>query len=510
MTKREQKLQRKVDKLTTINQELKNKIKLLDERLRIELLKKYGQKREKLPDDNNFLPGLEPEEVVEVEEEVPTEEVVKDSNTPKKKRKKSRKFSDFTKNLETKVTVIKISDEQVEAEGLVKIGYDSYKRIAVIPSTYYVEETQVMKYAIREYPSAGIIMPNHPKGAITGSYFDASFYAQVLVRKYVDHLPLYRQVEIMKRLGLEVSRQTLSKMVLKLSDTLDPLVQLLQKLILDSENVFLDETEVKLQAIEKCKKSYFWQMSGSDPSQPEQIADPPLVCFKFYDNRKHENVDHLLGENYQGNFHSDAYKAYEQYAQKEGVNWQPCWAHARRNFFEATTQLKFRSKIITLMDKLFEAEREYWELFKEGTSNEKCLAFRESNCKPLVDQIFSEIDDFVKEGGYLLKEKIFTACGYLTNRKRHFKTFLQHPNMRIDNNVSERKIRPITIGRKNWIFVGSVRGGEAAANIYSLVQTCRNLNINPQEYLEDVLRRISNISDLELPTLLPHNWSKQD
>ena len=138
------------------------------------------------------------------------------------------------------------------------------------------------------------------------------------------------------------------------------------------------------------------------------------------------------------------------------------------------------------------------------------MAFRESNCKPLVEQIFSEIDGFVKEGGYLLKEKTFTTCGYLTNRKTHFKTFLQHPNMRIDNNVSERKIRPITIGRENWISVGSVRGGEAAANIYSLVQTCRNLNINPQKYLEDVLRRISNISDLELPTLLPQNWLKQD
>ena len=513
MTSRENKLTKQVEELARLvkqleasNQQLMDRNKLLDERLRIELLKKYGQKREKFPTDNNFLPGLEPNEATDLVEpaEVSEEKVL----TQKGKRKKQRSFTDLEKNLETKIKVLKFSDEQVEKDGLVAIGYDSYKRIVVVPSKYYVEETQVMKYAIREFPSAGIIMPERPKGAIAGSYFDASFYADILVKKYVYHLPLYRQEEMMKQLGLDVSRQTLSKMTLKLSDVIDNLVQLLKSTILDSKNVFLDETEVKLQAKDKCKKSYFWQMSGADPKFRDQIPDPPLVYFEFHDNRRHENVANLIGENYQGNFHSDAYKAYEQFAKKDGVNWQVCWAHARRNFFEATTNMEMRSKVVKLMDQLFEQERNYWELFENETSDEKLLKFRATNCKLIVDEIFSELKSFMTKGHYLPKEKIFTACTYMYSRMSAFKTFLQHPNVRIDNNVSERKIRPITIGRKNWIFVGSERGGKAAANIYSLVQTCRNLDIDPRTYLTDIFRRINNTSDLELVNLLPQNWSK--
>ena len=125
-----------------------------------------------------------------------------------------------------------------------------------------------------------------------------------------------------------------------------------------------------------------------------------------------------------------------------------------------------------------------------------------------MDDIFGLLKEFHDRMQWLPKEKIIEATKYLVSREKHFCNFLNHADLRIDNNPCERNMRPIAIGRKNWMFVGSVNGGEAAATINSLIQTCRNLNINPQEYLEDVLHRINNTPEQELSTLLPQNWTK--
>ena len=465
----------------------------------------YKSKRERLPQEGEqMLPGFEGLDKTEVLVE---EEVVESESKPvTNKRKKQRKFKDYTKHLEVVEKLIDLTDG--EKKGMLEIAEDSYDRLAVIPAKYYIERTIVKRYVFENHPTAGVVTGFRPKNAIPGSFFASSFYSEVLVKKYADHLPLYRIEEQLLRQGLPISRQTLSKMVLKLAEVLSPLAKLLKQTILDSKNVFMDETTVKMQQKGVCKQAYFWLLSGADKNQRSQISDPPLVFYEFHDNRRHENVKNILGEKYKGSLHSDAYEAYENFAQKEGVIWQVCWAHARRKFFESKEQSKFRKEILKLMDQLFEKEREYWKLFKKEENETTLLQFRAKNCEPLTKKIFDKIEDFLTHGKYLKDSSILKACNYIFYRKESFCNFLTHPQMRIDNNVSERKIRPLTIGRKNWLFVGNERGGEAAATIYSLIQTCRNLKVDPQAYLEDVLNQINNIEKSELPNLLPHNWQK--
>ena len=465
----------------------------------------YKSKRERLPNENEqMLPGFEELECsTNLDEEVPVENAEK---TPAKPRKKQRRFSDYTKNLPVVEKVIDLTDG--EKTGLLEISPNSYDRLAVIPAKYYIERTIVKRYIYEQFPTAGVVSADRPKELIAGSFFSPSFYAETLVKKYADHLPIYRIAEQLERQGLPIIRQTLAKMVLKLADKLAPLADLLKQTILESKNVFMDETTVKMQQAKVCKQAYFWILCGTDKKQREQIVDPPLVYYEFHDNRRHENVTKILGENYQGNIHSDAYSAYEKLAKKDEVLWQPCWAHARRQFFEAPESSIFRSEIVRLIDQLFESERNYWELFKGEENEDILLKYRKKNCESLTKKIFAKTIDFVTHSKQLDNSNIIKACHYILSRKTEFCNFLNSPQLRIDNNVSERKIRPLTIGRKNWLFVGNERGGKAAAIIYSLIQTCRNLKVNPQSYLEDIFKRLPNTPELELRNLLPQNWQK--
>ena len=228
--------------------------------------------------------------------------------------------------------------------------------------------------------------------------------------------------------------------------------------------------------------------------------------------RREESYPLEKFRNYKGAFHSDALAVYEKIAGFSGVTWQPCWAHARRKFFDSVTEHPLKKSILKKIDKLFSLERDAWAIDnKDLSQKEKSaerLKLRKEKSSVLVDQIFSEVKASFRSGTHMPKEKLTEAVMYLMKRENYFRSFLDNSELRIDNNVSERNIRPLTLGRKNWLFVGSKDGGNTTATILSLVQTCKNLKINPQEYLEDVLRRINNTAKEDLFLLLPQNWKK--
>ena len=185
--------------------------------------------------------------------------------------------------------------------------------------------------------------------------------------------------------------------------------------------------------------------------------------------------------------------------------------HARRKFFESQTSEPIREKVVRLIDELFMIERKFWNLDKDPELSESEIqaakdSLREDGSKPLVEEIFAEVKKFRYEGKFIPNGKINKACDYLLSKQTYFQNFLSHSELRIDNNVCQRNIRPLTIGRKNWLFAGSERGGQAIAIISSLIQTCRNLQINPKEYLESTLRSINETSEKNLDDLLPQNY----
>lgn len=382
-------------------------------------------------------------------------------------------------------------------EPLVRIGEEVTRKLARKTEQYYIIEYVRPKYASRQHPDQGVATAAFPDSIIDRCPADESLLASVLTAKYCDHLPLYRQVQMLRRNDIRISRQTLSKWVLSLATGLAPLYQAMKDQVLRSGVIFVDESPVNLQGQKKgpCKKAYMWIYAGGGG------GDPPYRFFDFRTSRSHAHVEQVL-QDYQGILHSDKYAAYEKLAKRETIQWCPCMAHVRRKFVEAEgAEPALRSLILQKIRYLFLLERVAW-----ARSPEERLQIRQEKEKPLLQSLTALIKERIHQGGLLPKAKFTQALHYYLGLAPYFENYLVNPDARLDNNVAERAIRPLTIGRKNWMFVGSENGGQAAATILSLIQTCRHLNINPQEYLEDVLRRIMGHPAKQIENLLPDRW----
>lgn len=264
-------------------------------------------------------------------------------------------------------------------------------------------------------------------------------------------------------------------------------------------NVFIDETPVDMLDPGKGKthQAYMWVLVGGKSS------NPAYRIYNFRKDRCHNNAEELL-KNYTGVLHSDKYGAYEALANKKQFIWCPCWAHIRRKFLEAESgDPAFRKKVLRLIGYLFMLERVAW-----ARCEEKRLRIRREKEIPIIDRLIKEVKDKLVQGKVLPKSKLKEALGYFCSLIPHLKNYTLHEWARLDNNVAERAVRPLALGRKNWLFVGNEIGGESAAVILSLVQTCRGLGINPRDYLEDVMRQLLSHNSQKLHELLPDQWIK--
>lgn len=381
---------------------------------------------------------------------------------------------------------------------LVKIGEEVTQKLAHKPGSYYVKEIIRPKYALPKGSEGGICVADLPETLLTRCEADESFLAELLVKKYGDHLPLYRQSEILTREGINISRQILSKWVLRAGHALKPLYEEMKKQILLSENVFLDETPIKMldTGYGEDGQGYMWVLSGGESINP---------CYRIYDfrtNRRHDNARDIL-KDYRGVLHSDKYGAYEALANQKQLTWCPCWAHIRRKFFEAESgDPPFRSWVLRHIRYLFMLEKVAW-----ARSEKDRLYIRQEKEVPIIDKLITAIKERLVQGKILPKSKFKEAIGYFMGLIPYLKNYTKHAWARLDNNVAERAIRPIAIGRKNWLFVGNEDSGEAAGVILSLIQTCRAAKINPRVYLEDVMRRLMSHSATKLVELLPDHWA---
>jgi transposase len=460
----------------------------------------FGKRSEKILDptvEASDLPGF-----VYPEDEEPVKTKPVSGHERRIKSKKGQDTITLPEGIPVETLVLDIPEEdkicKKTGEPLVKIGEEVSRKIAHKPGSYYIKEVIRPKYAVRNNPDAGVITEDLPDSLLSRCQADESFLEEMLVRKYCDHLPLYRQSEILSREKVLISRQVLCQWVIKAALALKPLHDLMIETILKSENVFVDETPIKMldPGKGKTRQAYMWVLVGG------QGSDPPLRIYDFYENRKHSNAEKLL-EGYHGVLHSDKYGAYESMANTKKITWCPCWSHIRRKFFEAEMgDPKFRAFVLRKIKYLFMFEKIAW-----ARSPEERLRIRQEKEVPIIDELIQEARSRAVDGKILPKSKLKEALGYFLGLAPHLKNFTKHPFARLDNNVAERAVRPLAIGRKNWLFVGSEAGGEAAAIVYSLIQTCRALNINPREYLEDVMRRIMGHHHNKLSELLPMQWA---
>lgn len=382
---------------------------------------------------------------------------------------------------------------------LVKIDDEVTSKLAYKPGSYYIKQIIRPKYALPQNSEGGIRIASLPDSLLTRCQAHESFLADILTKKFNDHLPLYRISEILSQNGIGISRQTLSQWVIRCGHALKPLYQEMTRQILQSENVFIDESPIAMLDPGKGKThtAFMWVLVGG------KAADPPYRVYNFRLNRQHHHAEELLS-GYRGVLHSDKYGAYEALANQKQFVWTPCFAHIRRKFFEAESgDLKFRDWVLRKIRYLFMFEKVAW-----ARSEEERLRIRQEKEVPIIDELITAIKDKLVNGKNLPKSKFREALGYFCGLIPYLKNYTKHPWSRIDNNVAERAVRPLAIGRKNWLFVGNEAGGEAAAVILSLVQTCRGLGVNPREYLEDVMQRLMSHPVNKLCELLPDQWSK--
>ena len=494
-------LQEKTETLEAENKKLREESVLLKEQLDWLIRQIFGKKSEKVIEESEPHPTFPVLDDFFAREKDDDDDVVVAPPNPDKDRKKPKRDGKnsikLPSDIPVKTTLLDLSEEEKICKetgvSLVKIGEEVTRKLAYTPGKYFVKEIIRLKYINPSREELGILCPALPATIFPKCKADDSLLAEVLVKKYVDHLPLYRISEILARDGIGISRKLLSQWVVYCGKALTPLYEEMLKRVLASGNIFVDESPINVQAQGGVKKGYMWVIVGGNEQKP------PYRIYDFREDRCHKNIFEIL-KDYKGVLHSDKYGAYEALAKTGKIIWDPCYAHIRRYFFEAGDS-EFKNWVLRKIRYLYMFERVAWT-----RSEEERLKIRQEKEIPIIDELIKKIQEKAYKADFLPKSKIGKAIHYFLGLVPYLKNYIKHPYARLDNNIAERAVRPLAIGRKNWLFFGSTDAGQSSAIIFSLVQTCRGLGINPQEYLEDVFRRLLDHPANKLHELLPDQW----
>lgn len=341
-----------------------------------------------------------------------------------------------------------------------------------------------------------IVAPG-PVRPIEGSIVGPLLLAWILVQKYAHHLPLYRQEKMLERDGLRVPRQTMCDWVMSAADTLGPIQQALKRRILATGVAQIDDTPVKCQGPtgHGIFQARLWTLTS-----PETEG----VVYEFTEDRSHECILEILTDYEEGWLVGDGYQGHDAVvAERPGLAQAGCWAHAIRKFKDAIPEAPvLATEIVTTIAKLFDLEESARDMKPEE---------RQMLRQKQAPAILNKLDELVTGWKSLYSESgsMGTACKYLENQRAPLRSFLEDGRLPIHNNACEVSIRPIAIGRKNWLFAGSIRGGHAAATIYTLVECCKLADVDPLEYLADVLVRVASHPASRVEELLPVEWKQR-
>lgn len=404
------------------------------------------------------------------------------------------------KNLpEERVEIDLPQADKVAADGtpLKRIGEEVTVKLGYRPAVLFKKIIVRPKYVDPRDADAGVRSASLPTQLIDGSYLDASLGAHLLVSKYADHLPLHRIGEIYRRGGIEIPRSTLSDWVIALADWLAPLVARMRWHLLQQGVIHTDETVLPLQAVGRTIKARAWAYVGRDPT---------IVLYDFTVDKAGEHVRRYLA-GWQGYLQADAASNYDAlYRTMPDIVEVGCWAHARRKFFEIaaaaekTGQRVLAHEAVELIAELFAIERDAKEL-----DDDQRRDLRQQQATPKLEQIKTWAEQHLRE--LLPKSPTAGAINYLLKHWGALSRYVDDGRIAIDNNAAERALREIAVGRKNWLFAGSEKGGQACAIATSLIETAKAHGHNPLAYLTDVLSRLPSTLNRDIDTLLPMNWT---
>ncbi len=376
------------------------------------------------------------------------------------------------------------------------MGEESSERYEYIPAQLLVIEDVCKKYAC----ACTVKTATKPPQPIEKSTAGPSLLAQVIVSKVADHLPVHRQAKILRRFGVEIADQTMCGWMRQCAELLDPLYARLKQFVLSSKVVGTDDTPVKVldrRLARATRKGRFWPYVGD--------RNHGAAVFDYTPTRERAGPEQFL-KGYRGFLQADAYVAYDSFFTDpdRGLVEVACWAHTRRHFHQALdTDPARMGAVLAYIAQLYAVEK---RARRCGVEGDALRLLREHASRPVLTQL----------QGYLLKirdqvlpkSEAGQAVAYALKNWTALTRYLEDGDLSIDNNHTERSLRGIAVGRRNWTFVGSDRGGKTMAVLRSFVASCELAKVDPFAWFQDVLTRIGDCSIHQLDDLLPHRWAE--
>lgn len=445
---------------------------------------RFGRRAETLPEDQLLL-GLEEAEQVEASGNAAADALnaAERSNRAARRRRNRGSLPPHLPRLEMLVDIDNHACPCCQ-QALHRVGEDVSERLDIVPAQFRVLVVRRPKYACRACET--MVQAEAPARLIEGGLPTEATVAQVMVAKYADHLPLYRQAQIYARQGLDLDRSTLADWVGRAAFLLRPVHERLLASLKQSPKLFADETTAPVldPGRGRTKTGQLWAYARDD--RPWGGTDPPAVAYVYAPDRKAERpIAHLAG--FAGVLQVDGYAGYRVLAERGDVQLAFCWSHVRRRFYElaAAGPAPIASEALERIARLYAVEAEI-----RGRTADQRRAVRHEKSQPIVDELEPWLR--AKLGLISQKTKLAEAIRYALSRWEGLTRFIADGHIEIDSNVVERAIRPIALNRKNALFAGSDGGGEHWAVIASLIETCKLIGVEPHAYLADVITRIVN------------------
>ena len=381
------------------------------------------------------------------------------------------------------------------------IGQEVSEQLDFEPARFLRRRIIRKKYVSRVDVDLAPVIAPLPERLLDRSLPAPGLLAHILVSKYCDHLPLYRQEQIYaQRHQVQISRQSLARWVELAADWLKPIYEQIRTGVMAGGYVQVDETPIDYlePGNGKTRQGYLW--TGSRPQ-----AD---VFFHWETSRATACLDNVIPATFTGTIQCDGYAAYRAFANGRGQNitLAGCWAHVRRKFYEAReSSPRLAGWWLNQIQQLYRIEARLRE-HRAGPSLR--AAVRASESRPVIKRIERALIKLKASGRQLPQSPLSIAIDYALGQWRTLEIYLSDGRVEIDNNLVENAIRPTAIGKKNWLFIGDADAGQRSAIVYTLIECCRRRGLNPFAYLRDVLSRLPNMTNRQIPEVTPAAWSK--
>jgi transposase len=380
---------------------------------------------------------------------------------------------------------------------LKKIGNERSESLKFTPATYTIIETVRPKYVCECCEEKKVVIAPVPERLIPRSIVTPSLLAHIAIAKFCDHLPLYRQEAIFLRDGIEISRTSMASWMIRLGDGLIPIMNLLQEKLIAGEYLSCDETPLRVLTDDgkPVKNLHYLWVRGRPPEWGK-----PIYLFEYANSRRAEVAKEIL-EDFRGYLQVDQYIAYDSAVKKHNLTKIGCLAHVRRKFHEAEKVMKGKASIpgraLALIAKIYKIDKEVKLL-----PSEKRTAERKTRTEPLLKELKFFIEDSQKR--VPPQSAIGKAISYTLNAWEYLENIYLDHRIKLDNNLTENEIRPVAIGRKNYLFCHSTEGAEAAARIYSVIATAKANGLNIKTYFENLIENLPKAKTIEdYEALLP-------